>query len=268
MQTVEYKDAVATNNFPGTLIPQVKEPHNKNIQGVTFDIHKPIQHNVIIDDITYPITQRSLDKLKKDNRMTTDLENNLKLIREYSDSKSGPIRQFIPPPDPNTKQPISDQPNNSEIIEKPVNTDLDYNALPTYEEEIAPHVIEKMEQSKRLAERQQITKEALIADTSMAVLVEMGLAGSHNKEERPRIKVKFTGKFGSLTVPYNYIHRHGPFLIMLQYNNDACFYEAPQGEDEVTVVLPTATFKCYPGPQFQLSKDGAIMFTVYLIVGE
>jgi hypothetical protein len=83
--------------------------------------------------------------------------------------------------------------------------------------------------------------------------------------EVPKTKVRFTGAFGSLTYPYTSVHREGIYLVMVQYDKEGNFFEAPMSADLVEVHVGPDRLMCYPGPQFRLAQDGQIFVTVYLI---
>lgn len=84
----------------------------------------------------------------------------------------------------------------------------------------------------------------------------------------PRVKVRFKGQFGSLSVIYNHVHKEEFYLVMLQYAEDSEFYEAPSGEQQVLVEYDLQRYTCFPGPQFRLLPGGKIMVTVYMIEQE
>lgn len=95
------------------------------------------------------------------------------------------------------------------------------------------------------------------------------LAGELNELiAAPRVKVRFKGQFGSLSVIYNHVHREEFYLIMMQHADDGEFYEAPSGDQQVLVEYDSQRYTCYPGPQFRLLPGGKIMVTVYMIEQE
>lgn len=93
-------------------------------------------------------------------------------------------------------------------------------------------------------------------------MTELDLLGAGSRQ---KVKVRFTGAFGGLTVFYNSVYRHDIFLVMVQYAGDGQFYEAPSGDQQVLVETPDGRYTCYPGPQFPLAQDSKLMVTVYII---
>lgn len=46
----------------------------------------------------------------------------------------------------------------------------------------------------------------------------------------PRVKVKISGPFGSIVVPFVSAYQHGIFLVLVQFDEDRMFYEPPTGD--------------------------------------
>lgn len=83
--------------------------------------------------------------------------------------------------------------------------------------------------------------------------------------ETPKEMVKFTGPFGSLTVPYSEVFISELCLVMIQRGNSGAFYEAPSNlEEHIKVTWRGETFWCFPGVQYTM-PDGQSSHTVFLI---
>ena len=85
---------------------------------------------------------------------------------------------------------------------------------------------------------------------------------------RPRVAVKFTGSFGSLSVPYNQVFVDGVCLVMVQDEADSSFYVAPvQTESPIKVEFLGRAYWCLPGVQYTM-PGRTVCHTVYLITEE
>lgn len=81
----------------------------------------------------------------------------------------------------------------------------------------------------------------------------------------PRIKVRFKGAFGSISVLYNDVFVDGVSLVLKQYADDRQFCEAPSGDQQVVVEVGDTRYTCYPGPSVRLSETSKLMITIFFI---
>lgn len=83
----------------------------------------------------------------------------------------------------------------------------------------------------------------------------------------PRIKVRFKGAFGSISVLYNDVFVDGVSLVLKQYADDRQFCEAPSGDQQVVVEVGDTRYTCYPGPSVRLSENSKLMISIFFIEG-
>lgn len=81
----------------------------------------------------------------------------------------------------------------------------------------------------------------------------------------PRISVKFKGRFGSFTAPYDAVFVDGIALILVQSSGDGMHYEPPEDFEElITISWNQSIAKCHSCVHYTM-PDGKSAHTVYLI---
>jgi hypothetical protein len=229
-----YKDAVATHGFKGTAIPGAKgsgeigTPVNKGDLGTTFDTQAPIPQSIIIAD-------------KDGERVVARMDANaLTVLRNANKGKGGAISYEQAAAIAKNGPPKEAQvPATAVGVAQPKKArKRGQTALPTSSLQPAP--------SAPASFRPEVVEPEPVAPP-------------------PKTKVKFVGPFGAISYPYTSVHREGPYLIMVQFDEGGDFFEAPMGTDLVEVHLGADKLLCYSGPQFRLAQDGQLFVTVYLV---
>lgn len=82
---------------------------------------------------------------------------------------------------------------------------------------------------------------------------------------RQRTAVKFSGRFGTLTAPYDEIFIDGIALVLIQTSSDGIHYEPPQDYEElITISWNKTVAVCHSCVHYKM-PDGKSAHTVYLI---
>lgn len=84
-------------------------------------------------------------------------------------------------------------------------------------------------------------------------------------QQRPRTAVKFKGRFGTLTAPYDEIFVDDVSLVLVQMSSDGIHYEPPQDYEElITISWNKTVAVCHSCVHYKM-PDGKSAHTVYLI---
>jgi len=234
---IKYQDAQKTHGFKGTAIPGAKGAEkigavSKGDLGVTFDPQAPYPQNIIVSDEH----GNTIESIKLDAAALTVLR----------DSNRG----------------------NEIVMGKPT----DKKSYITYSDAAA--MVKQGEAAKVSADKAlevaQTKKGRRKAQPIPAATTPTGIPSTTLPDEPepisvPKTKIKFIGPFGSISYPYTSVHVEGPYLIMVQQDDDGNFFEAPMSDALVEVQLGDKKLLCYSGPQFRLSEGGSVYVTVYLI---
>ncbi len=68
-QDTDYLDGESTQGMPGTVLPRARREAESS--GAVFDVHAPIQQNIVDGDRVRPLTVEKLEELKRANRSMT-----------------------------------------------------------------------------------------------------------------------------------------------------------------------------------------------------
>ncbi len=253
IETVEYPDAIPTHGMKGVVVPKSlgRSQDDQLGQGVSddtapaIDLEKRIPMNIIEMDgkgnmvKAFVLDEAAQDRLRRANKT----QNGARLSKPMSYEEAARV-------DPNKK-----------TIEM-VATSSFKRALTT-EEKMAQEIYpESKADPIPEPQRDRVVQPsaALATDTEN----ETSLIANH-----PRVKVKFSGAFGSIAVLYNLVHVHEDIqLVMLQYSADGQFNEAPSGDQQVLVEIDHQQYNCYPGPQVPLLPGSKLLITIYFIESE
>lgn len=270
-----YTSGSITHPKEGTVIPKATGK-GKGTSGFTFDVTGIIPYNVVIDDPTtgfqtvIPMTVEAIKKMQEANK--TRPANQLMTYEEASIPGSVPIKEFsVAPRDevevpkeaaveaPKAKKKKAPTPKVPEQeIERMEEADAaEHDRLDQFAKEDRGRYLDSLKAPIEPADIWDMTSAIeSVAKRAMPAL---------STKEAPKIKVKLTGSFGSLTVPYNYVYRYENFLILIQYDCDEAFYEAPRNDQPLTVSWNDEYVQCLPGPQFPLGPGSKVMVTVFFI---
>lgn len=85
---------------------------------------------------------------------------------------------------------------------------------------------------------------------------------------QPRISVRFRGRFGTLSAPYDEVFIDGIALVLVQRSQDGVYYEPPYDPEELMEIsFPNqAKYLCHSGVHYKM-PDGQSAHTVYLLDG-
>lgn len=82
---------------------------------------------------------------------------------------------------------------------------------------------------------------------------------------KPRNAVKFRGRFGTLTAPYDLVFVDDLSLVLVQYAIDGVYYEPPYDPEEpMEISWAGRRYLCHSGIHYKM-PDGRAAHTVYLI---
>ncbi len=91
---------------------------------------------------------------------------------------------------------------------------------------------------------------------------------NERKPAQPRILVRFKGRFGTFSVPYESVFADGIALVLVQTSGDGVYYEPPQDFEElISISWNDSVAKCHSCVHYKM-PDGRSAHTVYLISNE
>lgn len=259
-EEVKYGDGMKTHGMKGSVVPKstarpISENEYEGVEilgqiggsddiGGVIDTSQPIPQNIIeYDDLgnlkrSYVLDEKGLQRLKAANTMTAKNPN----PRPQSYATAAGV-------------------GDSNVLQ--ARTHTVFKRKPTGDEQQAAE--ETIEALPTPVPTSSSTLQVAPIGASWVDTLSTELAALR---ATPRVKVRFSGQFGSLAVLYNHVHREDFYLVMIQHSEDGEFYEAPSGDQQVLVEYSDQRYTCFPGPQVRLLPGGKIMVTVYMVEEE
>lgn len=236
-----YRDAPVDYGRKGTLIPKAAD-RGKSDSGVGFNAHRAIQQNLVIE---------------VENVGTTIVPFTAEAIRELQ--KSNRSRNGVATPDTiGFDEAIRRATGQAPVADMPAVRSVTDGTQPIPEGRIA---------DVAPLPPQQFIDPAAEAAAKPAMPPP---ARAMSEAYRPaaaavRVKVAFSGPFGSLTMPFDTAFVDDVCLVLVQCCDDGCFYKGPMNSDQhVRIEFTGQIFWCLPVVQY-IMPGGKVSHSVYAI---
>lgn len=255
-----YKDGKDSHGMKGTVVPPAHENTNPEHSGISYDPTVPFPYDTVdtsLNQVVHRADEKSLKLLAKHNHASNIKAGNRPITVEEATRMTKASEQMkvtdhqpagevvVPPPPPAPEPPPPPPPVSAQFAPPPPPpTPGDPIIMPS----IAP-------------------TPAILpdADEPLAAVNQGGANAKYDITKAARIKVKFSGSFGKIAVPFNLVFLDGISLVMMQYSAEGLFYEPPgHSQESIEVNWQNRLYVCMPGVHFTM-PDRKTAFTIFLV---